>query len=60
MVSRQRKWQLKKMKDGLCEKCGKQARENRTMCPGCSAKDNKRSLAAYYARKENNANNQEA
>lgn len=35
-VSRQRKWQLKKQRDGLCKICGgKKEREDRRMCNLC-------------------------
>ena len=39
-LSRQRKWQLKKRAEGLCESCGDPAEKSR--CPACMIKQRER------------------
>ncbi len=34
-ISRQRKWQLRKQRAGLCKQCGKQAEDGHVHCDVC-------------------------
>ena len=44
-LSSQRRWQLRKVSLGLCEKCGKQARSGHISCDRCGIKSRERQRA---------------
>lgn len=38
MVSRQRRWQLKKQGEGKCAQCGKKRKDDKAFCDKCKKK----------------------
>ncbi len=49
-ISRQRKWQIRKQKEGLCTICGQKA-VTKTYCERHAALASVRVLKKYYAKK---------
>lgn len=47
-ISRARAWQLRKLAEGLCEKCGRAPRVNATHCEPCRKKHADRQLRYYH------------
>ena len=46
-LSRQRRWQLARIAEGRCSKCGKPLRHYPTMCDACALKNRRRMRALH-------------
>ena len=51
ILSRQRRWQIKKVKEGKCQICGKPQMNNAFYCEKHRESEAKRKLKSYHANK---------
>ncbi len=52
-ISKQYKWQLRKLRDGKCRTCGKTPLLTTTHCADCAANFNKLAMKSYHKTKNN-------